>query len=106
MTMNNGTVTFTVSHFSVWALSSREYEVGGGSECKFFLEDGNYYVDVYLWKEVGNEASMGDIAFRNNRKALVTVKNGKITRVRCAVRYGGDARPCGEHRFHACISGI
>ena len=46
--MNNGTATFTVSHFSVWALSSREYEVGGGSESKFFLEDGNYYVDVYL----------------------------------------------------------
>lgn len=82
--MNNGTATFTVSHFSVWALSSREYEVGGGSESKFFLEDGNYYVDVYLWKEVGNEASMGDIAFRNNRKALVTVKNGKITRVQIA----------------------
>lgn len=81
--MNNGTATFTVSHFSVWALSAREYEVGG-SESKFFLEDGNYYVDVYLWKEVGNEASMGDIAFRNNRKALVTVKNGKITRVQIA----------------------
>ena len=73
-------VSFTVSHFSLWALSDREYEVGGAST-GFFLEDGNYYVDIALWKSDSNEASMGNVAFKNNDKALVTVKDGKITRV-------------------------
>lgn len=74
-------VSFTVSHFSVWALSDREYETGGEAGSEFFLEDGNYYVNIDLWKNDSNEASMGDIAFANNPRALVTVKNGKITRV-------------------------
>ena len=74
-------VSFTVSHFSLWALSDREYETGGEAGSEFFLEDGNYYVNIDLWKNDSNEASMGDIAFANNPRALVTVKNGKITRV-------------------------
>ena len=74
-------VSFTVSHFSLWALSDREYEVGGSTGSGFFLEDGNYYVDIALWKSDSNEASMGNVAFKNNDKALVTVENGKITRV-------------------------
>lgn len=74
-------VSFTVSHFSVWALSDREYETGGEAGSEFFLEDGNYYVDIALWKSDSNEASMGNVAFKNNDKALVTVENGKITRV-------------------------
>ena len=74
-------VSFTVSHFSLWALSDREYETGGEAGAGFFLEDGNYYVDIDLWKSDSNEASMGNVAFKNNDKALITVKNGKITRV-------------------------
>ena len=74
-------VSFTVSHFSLWALSDREYETGGEAGTGFFLEDGNYYVDIDLWKSDSNEASMGNVAFKNNGKALITVKNGKITRV-------------------------
>lgn len=73
-------VSFTVSSFGLWALSNREYEAGGAST-GFFLEDGNYYVDIALWKSDSNEASMGNVAFKNNDKALVTVKDGKITRV-------------------------
>ncbi len=73
-------VSFTVSGFGLWALSDREYEAGGAST-GFFLEDGNYYVDIALWKSDSNEASMGNVAFKNNDKALVTVKDGKITRV-------------------------
>ena len=74
-------VSFTVSHFSLWALSDREYETGGEAGAGFFLEDGNYYVDIDLWKSDSNEASMGNVAFKNNDKALITVENGKITRV-------------------------
>lgn len=74
-------VSFTVSHFSLWALSDREYETGGEAGTGFFLEDGNYYVDIDLWKSDSNEASMGNVAFKNNDKALITVENGKITRV-------------------------
>lgn len=73
-------VSFTVSHFSTWALSANEYEAGGAST-GFFLEDGNYYVDIDLWKTDSNEASMGNVAFKNNDKALITVKDGKITKV-------------------------
>ena len=73
-------VSFTVPHFSTWALSANEYEAGGAST-GFFLEDGNYYVDIDLWKTDSNEASMGNVAFKNNDKALITVKDGKITRV-------------------------
>ena len=78
---SGNSVSFTVSHFSLWALSDREYEVGGSASTGFFLEDGNYYVDIALWKSDSNEASMGNVAFKNNDKALVTVENGKITRV-------------------------
>ena len=78
---SGNSVSFTVSHFSLWALSDREYEVGGSAGTGFFLEDGNYYVDIDLWKSDSNEASMGNVAFKNNDKALITVKNGKITRV-------------------------
>ena len=78
---SGNSVSFTVSHFSLWALSDREYEVGGSASIGFFLEDGNYYVDIALWKSDSNEASMGNVAFKNNDKALVTVENGKITRV-------------------------
>ena len=45
------------------------------------LADGNYYVDTVLYKESENEPSMGDVAFANNRKALVTVENGSVTTV-------------------------
>ena len=38
-------------------------------------------MDIALWKSDSNEASMGNVAFKNNDKALVTVENGKITRV-------------------------
>ncbi len=78
---SGNSVSFTVSHFSLWALSDREYEVGGSASSSFFLEDGNYYVDIALWKSDSNEASMGNVAFKNNDKALVTVKDGKITKV-------------------------
>ena len=78
---SGNSVSFTVSHFSLWALSDREYEVGGSASTGFFLEDGNYYVDIALWKSDSNEASMGNVAFKNNDKALVTVEDGKITRV-------------------------
>lgn len=78
---SGNSVSFTVSHFSLWALSDREYEVGGSASTGFFLEDGNYYVDIDLWKSDSNEASMGNVAFKNNDKALVTVKDGKITKV-------------------------
>ena len=77
---SGNSVSFTVSGFGLWALSDREYEAGGAST-GFFLEDGNYYVDIALWKSDSNEASMGNVAFKNNDKALVTVENGKITRV-------------------------
>lgn len=78
---SGNSVSFTVSHFSLWALSDREYETGGEAGTGFFLEDGNYYVDIALWKSDSNEASMGNVAFKNNDKALITVKDGKITRV-------------------------
>lgn len=45
------------------------------------LEDGNYYVDTALWHEYDDRPSMGDSAFQNNRKALVTIKDGKVTDV-------------------------
>ena len=38
-------------------------------------------MDINLWKSDSNEASMGNVAFKNNDKALITVKDGKITRV-------------------------
>lgn len=40
------------------------------------LEKGNYYfVGVWLWHGSNNQASMGDAAFSNNRKALVYVND-------------------------------
>lgn len=56
---------------------------GGGSSDtdSFFLKDGKYYVEISLLKKDVDKTSMGDVAFKNNRKALVTVKNSKITNV-------------------------
>ena len=91
LTISDGKASWTTGHFSVWALSASEYTVSGntggnpgGVTPGFFLEDGNYYVDISLYKESSNEVSMGDVAFKNNRRALVTVSGGKITSVQIA----------------------
>ncbi|MCD8089305.1 MAG: NEAT domain-containing protein, partial [Clostridiales bacterium] len=39
------------------------------------IEDGKYWMDIYLWNANLDQASMGDSAFDNNRQALVTVSN-------------------------------
>ncbi len=105
---------WTVSHFSVWALSAREYTVdsgnsggnnGGGSgggggtvTPSYFLENGNYYVDIDLWKAASNEQSMGHVAFKNNGRALITVNNGKVTTVRIATN------PVDVDQYHSAIT--
>lgn len=100
VSMNNGTAIFTAIRSGLWALSANEYEIGGAGETPdqkpdqpgtnpgggttengFFLEDGNYYVNISLYKADSNEVSMGNVAFKNNNRAIVTVKNGKVTRV-------------------------
>ena len=100
VSMSNGTATFTAIRSGLWALSANEYEIGGAGETPdqkpdqpstkpgggttesgFFLEDGNYYVNISLYKATSNELSMGNVAFKNNNRAIVTVKNGKVTRV-------------------------
>ena len=73
---------------------------GGGSDSSFFLKDGNYLVDVALWQEVSDKVSMGDAAFEKNRKALVTVANGKITNVEIATN------PVDVGEYHSAITGI
>lgn len=70
---------------------------GGSTESGFFLQDGNYYVDVDLWKTAANEASMGNVAFKNNDRALVTVKNGKVTEVQIATN------PVDVDQYHSAI---
>ena len=108
------TATWTTDHFSLWALSSREYAVssggsgnpggsggsGGGStpSDEFFLEDGNYYVDIALWKADSDEQSMGNVAFKNNDRALITVKNGEVTTVRIATN------PVDVDQYHSAIT--
>lgn len=42
------------------------------------VEDGKYWVNVDLWNANIEQESMGNSAFNNNRKALVTIENGKI----------------------------
>ncbi|MFI3249499.1 MAG: NEAT domain-containing protein [Eubacteriales bacterium] len=99
VSVSGGFGTFSTTHFSTWALSANEYEVesensgdsdnsgslgGGSTSTGYFLEDGNYYVNVHFWNATSSVASMGDVALSNNRKALVTVVNGKVTRVEIA----------------------
>lgn len=48
------------------------------------IEDGRYYVNVALWNSSKDVPSMGDKAFQNNRKALVTVENGHVVAVQAA----------------------
>ena len=72
---------------------------GGGStpSDEFFLEDGYYYVDVDLWKTAANEASMGNVAFSNNDRALIRVQNGKVTTVQIATN------PVDVDQYHSAI---
>ena len=52
----------------------------GGSNIADEEESEWYLVDVYLWKASGDEASMGDVAFENNRQAWVQKnEDGKYT---------------------------
>lgn len=84
---SDGKASFSVTGAALWVLSANEYETNSGSSDKkedsnsYFLADGNYYVNISLYKASSNETSMGDVAFKNNRRALVTVSNGKITKV-------------------------
>ena len=48
------------------------------------IEDGNYYVNVAMWHGDRDQASMGDSAFTNNRRVLVTVENGNVVSVQVA----------------------
>ena len=77
---------------------------GGGTEQdtpqeeeEFFLSDGYYYVDVDLWKTAANEASMGNVAFSNNDRALVRVEDGEITAVQIATN------PVDVDQYHSAI---
>ena len=49
---------------------------GGGSTGVDVKEDGKYWVDIALWNANENQASMGDVAFSNNRQALITTSGG------------------------------
>ena len=59
-------------------------EPGKDSEVKT-IKDGNYYVPVNLWNATADKASMGDAAFKKKDKALITVKDNKVTRVQIAL---------------------
>ena len=48
------------------------------------LKDGKYYVSIALWHETHNKPSMGNAAFQNDPKALVTVSGGRVTSVQVA----------------------
>ncbi len=107
--VSGGLASWSTDHFSLWGLSANEYQLGdaGGSAgggsggipggSGFFLEDGNYYVDINLWKAAADEASMGDVAFKNNGRALVTVSKGKITKVQVATN------PVNVDQYHSAI---
>ncbi|SHH88373.1 Ig-like domain (group 2) [Sporobacter termitidis DSM 10068] len=103
VTLESGCASWTTNHFSSWALSANEYSVdtgtgGGGGAGDYFLLDGNYYVSINLWKAGGvDEVSMGDVAFRNNSRALVTVSSGKITAVQIATN------PVDVDQYHSAI---
>lgn len=74
---------------------------GGGSSSgsdSFFLSDGNYYVDIALWNATSDQASMGNTAFKNNDQALITVKNGKVTKVQLATN------PVDVSGYHSAIT--
>ena len=43
------------------------------------ITDGKYWMDVYFYHANKDAVSMGDYALENNRRALVTVKNGTAT---------------------------
>lgn len=42
-------------------------------------KDGKYTVAVDLWKEISDEASMGNAAFENAKRAVITTNNGVST---------------------------
>ena len=79
-------MTWTTDHFSTWGISAKDYAIDTTEPVKpgYFLADGKYYVDVALWHATEDRASMGNVAFQSNNKALVTVKDGKITNVEIA----------------------
>ncbi len=54
------------------------------TDSEYFLSNGYYYVDLWLWHQYADQVSMGDVAFQNNRQALVTVSGGKVTNVEVA----------------------
>ncbi len=66
------------------ALVKIDENIGSGDQqnSETNLADGTYSVDVALWHESSDRASMGDAAFANSRQAVVTVKDGKVTEVR------------------------
>lgn len=96
VTVSDGMGTFYTTHLSTWLLSSVDYfasddstETPGGTttpdpDTGYFLADGYYYVDLWLWHQYANQVSMGDVAFENNRQALVTVSGSKATKVEIA----------------------
>ena len=45
------------------------------------FEDGNYYVDIVLSNAGKDQPSMGNSAFENNPKALVTIEDDVVTKV-------------------------
>ncbi len=84
-TVAGGNAAWTTTHFSVWAISTKTYQTDdSGTQQSAYPDDGNYYVDMTLWKSATDEASMGSKAFELNPRALVTVKDGKITTVQFA----------------------
>ncbi|MDD4844070.1 MAG: S-layer homology domain-containing protein, partial [Anaerotignum sp.] len=100
VTVSGGMASWSTTHFSTWALSANEYEISGsnpGTGDEFFLTDGNYYVDIDLWKASANEESMGNVGFANNDRALVTVENGEITTVQVATN------PVDVDEYHSAI---
>ena len=107
LVISDSTASWTTTHFSTWALSENEYEIdddsgGSGSGSSgdtddYFLDDGNYYVDISLYNATSNEESMGDVAFANNDQALITVEDGVVTIVQIATN------PVDVSGYHSAI---
>lgn len=74
------TVDVTVSAYG----DSSSGGSSGDTGDEYLLDNGYYYVDLWLWHQYADQASMGDVAFQNNRQALVKVSNGKVTTVEVA----------------------
>lgn len=74
-TLEDGNINAEITEKGIYIIADSKTD-SGSTDVSDDIENGKYWMTIGLWNANIDQESMGDVAFENNREALVTVNDG------------------------------